>query len=111
MLYLVLLLELVLRSDELRRAALLLELLRTEGLDVLVLVEGLLEREEVVTLAVVLVLEDCRALGADEDFGGSCFLELLPLDLLLLLDFLSAKPGSTKSSMAKTSVTKAILTF
>ena len=35
-----LLLELVLRRDELRGAALLLELLRTEGLDVLVLIDG-----------------------------------------------------------------------
>ena len=114
MLNLVVLLELVLRGDELRGAALLLELLWTEGLDVLTLTlaEGLLERDEVVTLAVVLVvLEDCRALGAGEDFGDSCFLELLSLDLLLLLDFFSAKIGSTKSIRAKISITKAILAF
>ena len=52
-----------------------------------------------------------RAGGAGEDWGGACFLELLSLDLLLLLDFLSAKPGSTKSIMAKVSMIKAILTF
>jgi len=109
---LLVLLEIVLRSDELRGAALLLELLRTEGLGVLTLAGGLLERDGVVTLAVLLlVLEDCRALGAGEDFGDACFLELLPLDLLLLLDFLSAKPASTKSIRAKISITKVILAF
>ena len=78
----------------------------------LTLAEGLLERDEVVTLAVVLlVLEDCRALGAGEDFWDACFLELLSLDLLLLLDFFSAKIGSANSIRAKISVIKAILAF
>jgi len=54
MLYLILLLEPLLRSELLREVA----LLRPEDLDVLVLVGGLMERNEVVVLEeLVLVLE------------------------------------------------------
>jgi len=111
MLYLVVLPELVLRSDVLRGVA----LIRLEDLDVLVLVGGLMERDEVVVLVgLVLVVEGCRALEAESRRAGveTCRLLVLPpLDLLLLLDFLAAKIGSINSIRAKNSVTKAILTF
>jgi len=81
---------------------LLLELIRLEDLDVLVLVGGLMERNEVVVLVgLVLVVEGCRALEAEEDLE-TC---------RLLVDFLAAKIGSINSIRAKNSVTKAILTF
>jgi hypothetical protein len=103
--------ELVPRGDVLRRVA----LLRLEDLDVLVLVGGLMERDEVVgLLGLVLAVEGCRALEAESRRAGveTCRLLVLPpLDLLLLLDFLSAKIGSINSIRAKNSVTKAILTF
>ncbi len=110
MLYLVLLPELVLRSDVLRGVA----LIRLEDLDVLVLVGGLLQRNEVVVLVeLVLVVEGRRTLEAEEDLETCWLLALLPLDLplLLLLDFLAAKIGSINSIRAKISVTTAILTF
>lgn len=103
--------ELVLRSDVLRGVA----LIRLEDLEVLVLVGGLMERNEVVGLEeLVLVLEGCRALEAESRRAGveTCRLLVLPpLDLLLLLDFFAAKIGSINSIRAKKSVTKAILTF
>ncbi len=106
--YLVVLLERVPRGDVLRGVA----LIRLEDLDVLVLVGGLMDRDEVVGLEeLVLVLEGCRALEAEEDFETCRLLALPPLDLLLLLDFLAAKIGSINSIRAKNSVTKAILTF
>ncbi len=104
MLYLVVLPGPVLRS----------ELLRPEDLDVLVLVGGLTDRDEVVVLlGLVLVVEGRRTLEAEEDLETCWLLALLPLDLplLLLLDFLAAKIGSINSIRAKISVTKAILTF
>ncbi len=103
MLYLVVLPELVLRS----------ELLRPEDLDVLVLVEGLMDRTEEVLEELDLVLEGCRVLEAEEGLETCWLLALPPLDLLLLLllDFLAAKIGSINSIRAKTSVTTAILTF
>ena len=108
MLYLVVLPELVPRSEMLREAA----LLRPENLDVLVLVGGLMERNEVVgLLGLVLVIEGCRVLEAEEGLETCRLLVLPPLDLLLLLDFLAAKIGSINSIRAKNSVTKAILTF
>lgn len=106
----ILLLELVPRSELLRGAA----LLRPKELDVLVLVGGLMDRDEVILLEELdLVLEGCRALEAEEDLETCWLLELLGLDLLLLLlsDFLSAKAGSINSIRTKTSVIKAILTF
>jgi len=90
------------------------ELLRPEGLAVLVLVGGLMDRNEVDVLEELdLVLEGCRVLEAEEDLETCWLLVLPPLDLLLLLllDFLSAKAGSINSIRAKTSVTTAILTF
>ena len=103
--YLVVLPELVLRS----------ELLRPEDLDVLVLVGDLIDRNEVVVLlGLVLVAEGRCTLEAESRRAGveTCWLlALLPLDLLLLLDFFSAKAGSINSIRAKTSVTTAILTF
>jgi hypothetical protein len=104
MLNLVVLPGLVLRS----------ELLRPEGLAVLVLVGGLMDRNEVVFLEELdLALEGCRVLEAEEDLETCWLLVLPPLDLLLplLLDFLWAKAGSINSIRAKTSVTTAILTF
>jgi len=100
----------VLRSELLREVA----LLRPEDLDVLVLVGGLMDRNEVVVLlGLVLVVEGRRTLEAEEDLETCWLLALLPLDLplLLLLDFFSAKTGSINSIRAKTSVTTAILTF
>ncbi len=111
MLYLVVLPELVLRSELLREVALLL---RPEDLDVLVLVGGLMDRDEVVVLlGLVLVVEGRRTLETEEDLETCWLLALLPLDLplLLLLDFLAAKIGSINSIRAKTNVTTAILTF
>ncbi len=106
--YLVVLLELVPRGDVLRRVA----LLRLEDLDVLVLVGGLIDRDEVVGLVgLVLVVEGCRALEAEEGLETCRLLVLPPLDLLLLLDFFAAKTGSINSIRAKNSVTTAILTF
>jgi hypothetical protein len=108
MLYLVVLLGPVLRSELLREVA----LLRPEDLDVLVLVGGLTDRDEVVVLlGLVLVVEGRRTLEAEEDLETCWLLALLPLDLLLLLDFLAAKIGSINSIRAKISVTTAILTF
>ncbi len=102
MLYLVVLPGLVLRS----------ELLRPEGLEVLVLVGGLTDRDEVVVLlGLVLVVEGRRTLEAEEDLETCRLLALLPLDLLLLLDFLAAKIGSINSIRAKITVPTAILTF
>jgi len=107
-LYLVVLLELVPRGDVLRGVA----LIRLEDLDVLVLVGGLMDRDEVVVLEeLVLVLEGCRALEAEEDLETCWLLALLSLDLLLLLDFFSAKVGSINSIRAKITVPTAILTF
>jgi hypothetical protein len=108
MLYLVVLLGPVLRSELLREVA----LLRPEDLDGLVLVGGLMDRNEVVVLlGLVLVVEGRRTLEAEEDLETCWLLALLPLDLLLLLDFLAAKIGSINSIRAKISVTTAILTF
>ncbi len=112
MLNLVVLPGLVLRSELLREAA----LLRPEGLAVLVRAGVLIDRIEEEVLAeldLVLVLEDCRVLEAEEDLETCRLLALPPLDLLLLLllDFLPAKAGSKNSVRAKTSVTTAILTF
>ncbi len=113
MLYLVVLLGPVLRSELLREVA----LLRPEDLDVLVLVGGLTDRNEVVVLlGLVLVVEGRRTLEAEPRRAGveTCWLlALLPLDLplLLLLDFLSAKAGSKNSIRAKITVPIAILTF
>jgi len=90
------------------------ELLRLEGLAVLVLVGGLMDRNEVEALEELdLVLEGCRVLEAEEGLETCWLLVLPPLDLLLLLllDFLPAKAGSINSIRAKTSVTTAILTF
>ena len=90
------------------------ELLRPEGLAVLVLVGGLMDRNEVEVLEELdLVLEGCRVLEAEEGLETCWLLVLPPLDLLLLLllDFLPAKAGSINSIRAKTSVTTAILTF
>jgi hypothetical protein len=104
MLYLVVLPGPVLRS----------ELLRPEDLDVLVLVGGLMDRNEVVVLlGLVLVVEGRRTLEAEEGLETCWLLALLPLDLplLLLLDFLSAKAGSKNSIRAKITVPIAILTF
>jgi len=98
----------VLRSELLREVA----LLRPEGLDVLVLVGGLMDRNEVVVLeGLVLVVEGCRALEAEENLETCWLLALLGLDLLLLLDFFSAKVGSMNSIRAKITVPTAILTF
>ena len=100
--------ELVPRGDVLRRVT----RLRPEDLDVLVLVGGLMDRDEVVgLLGLVLVIEGCRALEAEEGLETCRLWVLPPLDLLLLLDFLAAKIGSINSIRAKKSVTKAILTF
>ncbi len=110
MLYLVVLLGPVLRSELLREVA----LLRPEDLDVLVLVGGLMDRDEVVVLlGLVLVVEGRRTLEAEEDLETCWLLALLPLDLplLLLLDFLAAKIGSINSIRAKITVPTAILTF
>ncbi len=104
MLYLVVLLGPVLRS----------ELLRPEGLAVLVLVGGLMDRNEVDVLEELdLVVEGCRLLEAEEGLETCWLLALPPLDLLLLLllDFLSAKAGSINSIRAKITVPTAILTF
>ena len=102
MLYLVVLPGPVLRS----------ELLRPEGLEVLVLVGGLTDRDEVVVLlGLVLVVEGRCTLEAEEDLETCRLLALLPLDLLLLLDFLAAKIGSINSIRAKIAVPTAILTF
>ncbi len=96
------------RGDVLRRVA----LLRPEDLDVLVLVGGLIDRDGVVgLLGLVLAIEGCRALDAEEGLETCRLLVLPPLDLLLLLDFFAAKMGPTNSIRAKKSVTKAILTF
>ncbi len=104
MLYLVVLPGLVLRS----------ELLRPEDLDVLVLVGGLTDRDEVVVLlGLVLVVEGRCTLEAEEDLETCRLFALLPLDLplLLLLDFLAANIGSINSIRAKIAVPTAILTF
>jgi hypothetical protein len=110
MLYLVVLPEPVLRTELLREVA----LLRPEGLAVLVLVGGLMDRTEVEVLEELdLVLEGCRVLEAEEDLETCWLLALLPLDLalLLLLDFLAAKTGLINNIRAKITVPKAILTF
>jgi len=108
MLNLVVLLEPVLRSELLREV----ELLNPEDLDVLVRVVGLMDRDEVVVLEELdLVLEGCRVLEAEEDLEACWLLVLLGLDLLLLLDFFSAKVGSINSIRAKITVPTAILTF
>ncbi len=104
MLYLVVLPGPVLRS----------ELLRPEGLEVLVLVGGLTDRDEVVVLlGLVLVVEGRRVLEAEEGLETCWLFALPPLDLplLLLLDFLAAKIGSINSIRAKIAVPTAILTF
>ncbi len=106
--YLVVLLGPVLRSELLREVA----LLRPEDLDGLVLVGGLTDRNEVVVLlGLVLVVEGRCTLEAEEDLETCWLLALLPLDLLLLLDFLAAKVGSINNIRAKISVPTAILTF
>ena len=98
----------MLRNELLREAA----LLRPEDLGVLVRVGGLMDRDEVVVLEeLVLVLEGCRALEAEEDLETCRLLVLLPLDLLLLSDFFSAKTGSMISIRARITVPTAILTF
>jgi hypothetical protein len=110
MLYLVVLLGPVLRSELLREVA----LLRPKDLDVLVLVGGLMDRNEVDVLEELdLVLEGCRVLEAEEGLETCWLLALPPLDLLLLLllDFLWAKTGSINSIRAKITVPTAILTF
>ena len=110
MLYLVVLPGPVLRSELLREVA----LLRPEGLEVLVLVGGLTDRDEVVVLlGLVLVAEGRRVLEAEEGLETCWLLALPPLDLplLLLLDFLAAKIGSINSIRAKITVPTAILTF
>ena len=105
MLYLVVLLEPLLRSELLREVA----LLRPEDLDVLVLVGGLMDRNEVVVfLGLVLVLEGRGTLEAEEGLE-TCWLLVLPtLDLLLLplLDFFAAKAGSINSIRPKTALQK-----
>ncbi|MFZ2147154.1 MAG: hypothetical protein WAV28_08035 [Sedimentisphaerales bacterium] len=86
------------------------------------LVEGLLERNEVITFVAVLpsrwlvaagclVIEGRWTLGAEEGLDTCCFWGVLWLDWLLLLDFFSAKTGSKDSIRAKISIAKAILTF
>jgi len=110
MLYLVVLPGPVLRSELLREVA----LLRPEDLDVLVLVGGLMDRNEVVVLlGLVLVVEGRCTLEVEEDLETCWLLALLPLDLplLLLLDFFSAKTGSINNIRAKITVPTAILTF
>ena len=104
----ILLLELVLRSELLRGAA----LLRPEELDVLVLVGGLMERDEVILLVrVVLVVAGRWALEEEEDLE-TCRLFWLPApDLLLFLGAPSVKMGSANSIRAKVIVTKHILAF
>jgi hypothetical protein len=109
-LYLILLLELVLRSELLREAA----LLRPEELKVLVLVGSLMERDAVILLVgVVLVVAGRWALDleAEEDFA-TCWLFWLPApDLPLFLGAFFAMMGSENSIKAKVIVTKPILAF
>ncbi len=74
-----LLLELVLRSELLRRAA----LLRPGGFDVLVLAGGLMERDEVILLVGIALVVAGRWTLEEEDLE-TCRLFWLPvLDLLL----------------------------
>ncbi|NQT01249.1 MAG: hypothetical protein HQ580_04440 [Planctomycetes bacterium] len=105
---LVVLLEPVLRG-ELLREEILLRLV--EALGVVVLVGVLTDRDEVVVLDELdLLVEGCRLL--DEEGLETCrLLELLPLDLLLLLDDFSAKTGSMVSIKAKNNIPTTILTF
>ena len=100
-------------------------LLRLEDLGVTVLVGVLLiDREEVEILEELALadedgrlletdedLEVGRLLETDEDLEVGRLLELLPLDLLLLLDDFSAKTGSMVSIKAKNNVPTTILTF
>ncbi len=90
------------------------ELLRPEGLAVLILAGDLMDRNEAAALEELdLLLEGCRVLEAEEDLETCWLLALPPLDLplLLLLDFLWAKADSINSVRAKTSVITVILTF
>jgi hypothetical protein len=108
------LLEEVLLGELLRIEMLCEEvLLRLEDLGVIVLVGALL-----IVLDEVIVLEELDLLGDDrwlldaEDGLEVCLLlELLPLDLLLLLEDFSAKTGSMVSIKAKINVPTTILTF
>ena len=88
-------------------------LLRLEDLGVTVLVGVLLIDREGVEILEELALadEDCRLLEVEEDLEVCWLLELLPLDLLLLLDDFSAKTGSMVSIKAKNNVPMTILTF
>ena len=88
-------------------------LLRLEDLGVTVLVGVLLIDREGVEILEELALadEDCRLLEVEEDLEVCWLLELLPLDLLLLLDDFSAKTGSMVSIKAKNNVPTTILTF
>lgn len=89
-----------------------LVLLLIEGLGVLVLVGVLMDRDEVIVLEELdLALEGCRVLVAEEGLETCRLWELLPLDLLLLLDLSAPNAGPIISIRAKTAVIKAFLTF
>jgi hypothetical protein len=91
---------------------LLLEILSPVGLDVLILLGDLTERDEAIVRAEFdLVLAGCRDLEAEEDLEACRLWELPPLDLLLLLDLSAANAGPIISIRAKNTAAKAFLTF
>ncbi|MBW7989633.1 MAG: hypothetical protein FVQ84_06405 [Planctomycetes bacterium] len=115
------LLRVELIRGELLREEILLRLV--EALGIVVLVGVLTDRDEVVVLEELDLLiegcrlrdeedrEVCRLLEDEEGLEVCRLLELLPLDLLLLLDAFSAKTGSIVSIRAKNNVPTKILTF
>ena len=89
-----------------------LELLRLEGLEVIALVEGLLDRDRAVTLGGVLLVLVGRWAFREEEGFATCRLFWLPAPgLLLFLGAFFAKMGSANSIRAKVSITKTILAF
>lgn len=89
-----------------------LELLRLEGLEVLACVEGLMDREGIVTfVGVLLAVGDRRTVRVEEDLAGCRLFWLLARDSLLFLGAFSAKTGSANRIKGKVSVIRAILAF
>ncbi len=89
-----------------------LEILRAEGLDVLILLGDLTERDEAIVRAEFdLVLAGCRDLEAEEGLEACRLWELLALDLLLLLDLSAPNAGPIISIRAKKTAARAFLTF
>lgn len=90
----------------------LLELLRLEGLEVLALVEGLMDREGTVTfVGILLAVGDRRTVRVEEGLADCRLFWLLARDSRLFLRAFLAKTGSANRTKAKVRVVRAILAF